>query len=185
MRPLGPDRNNSPDDTALSADEPTRIEEASKESERNLHLPMEDADRKRVEERIRFQSRLLDAVGQALIATDSQGKIIYWNQAAQRLYGWSEEEVLGRSIMEITPSEELVERAEEIMSELQDGKSWSGKFEVSRKDGTSFPAMVTNTPVHDEQETLVAIIGVSMDITELKKLEELRRSEERLRELIE
>ncbi|MCA1838576.1 MAG: PAS domain-containing protein, partial [Actinobacteria bacterium] len=155
MRPFGPDRNNPPDDTALSADEPTHVKEPSKESERGLHSPMEDADRKRVEEKIHFQSWLLDAVGQALIATDPQGKIIYWNRAAQRLYGWSEEEVMGRSIMEITPSEDLVERAEEIMSELRAGRSWSGEFEVRRKDRSSFPAMITNTPVHDEQETLV------------------------------
>jgi PAS domain S-box-containing protein len=144
-------------------------------------------ERKRAEEEIRFQSRLLDAVGQAVIATDSQGEILYWNRAAERLYGWSAQEVIGRPIVEITvtSSEELAERAKTIMSELRAGRSWSGEFEVRCKDGTSFPAMITNTPVHDEQETLVAIIGVSTDITELKKVEELRRSEERFRELIE
>jgi PAS domain S-box-containing protein len=141
--------------------------------------------RKRAEEQIRFQRRLLDAVGQAIIATDLQGRIIYWNRAAEELYGWSTEEVRGRPIMEVTPSEELLERAEEIMSELRAGRSWSGEFVVQRKGGNTFPAMVTDSPVYDEQGTLVGIIGVSTDLTELKKAKETRRSEERFRLLAE
>jgi PAS domain S-box-containing protein len=143
------------------------------------------AGRKRAEEQIRFQRRLLDAVGQAIIATDLQGKIIYWNRAAKELYGWSTEEVMGRPIVEVTPSEELLERAEDIMSELSAGRSWSGEFVVRRKDGSIFPAMVTDSPVYDDQGTLVGIIGVSTDLTELKKTQELRRSEERFRLLAE
>jgi PAS domain S-box-containing protein len=141
--------------------------------------------RKRAEEQIRFQRRLLDAVGQAIIATDLQGKIIYWNQAAEELYGWTTEEVMGHPIVQITPSEELLERAEEIMVELRAGRSWTGEFVVRRKDGSTFPAMVTDSPVYDEQGTLVSIIGVSTDLTELKKAEETRRSEERFRLLAE
>jgi PAS domain S-box-containing protein len=139
-------------------------------------------ERKRAEEKLRFQARLLDVVGQAVIATDAQGKIIYWNRAAEGLYGWSEEEVMGRPIVEVTPSEDLVNRAEEIMSALMAGRSWSGELEVRHKDGTIFPAMVTDTPVYDELGTLVAIIGVSTDISELKNTEELRRSEASLAE---
>jgi PAS domain S-box-containing protein len=141
--------------------------------------------RKSAEEQIRFQARLLDAVGQAIIATDPQGRILYWNRAAEELYGWSKEEVMGHPIVEVTPSEEMLECAEEIMSELRAGRSWSGEFVVQRKDGSTFPAMVTDTPVHDEQGNLEGIIGVSTDITEIKKMEELRRSEERFRLLAE
>jgi PAS domain S-box-containing protein len=153
MSPLGPNPNNPPDDTVHSGIE------------------------------AQFQARLLDAIGQAVIATDLQGKIIYWNRAAEELYGWSKEEVMGRCIVEITPSEDHLERAEEIMSALMAGRNWSGEFEVRCKDGTTFPAMVTDTPVHDEEGNLVAIISVSTDITELKKTNELRRSEKRYRGL--
>ena len=141
--------------------------------------------RRRPEDQIHFQRRLLDAVGQAIIATDLQGKIVYWNRAAEKLYGWSTEEVTGRPIVEVTPSEAFLERADEIMSELMAGRSWSGEFVVRRKDGSTFPAMVTDSPVYDEHGALVGIIGVSTDVTELKKAEELRRSEERFRLLAE
>jgi diguanylate cyclase (GGDEF)-like protein/PAS domain S-box-containing protein len=133
----------------------------------------------------RFHARLLDAVGQAVIATDPLGKVIYWNRAAQELYGWSAQEAMGRPIVEVTPSEELAEQAEEIMGTLSHGRSWTGEFVVQRKDGTTFPALATDTPVHDEQGNLVAIIGISTDITEIKQTEELRRSEERFRLLAE
>jgi diguanylate cyclase (GGDEF)-like protein/PAS domain S-box-containing protein len=119
-----------------------------------------------------FHARLLDAVGQAVIAADPQGKVIYWNRAAQELYGWSAEEAIGRPIMEVTPSEALLEQAEEIMSELMAGRSWTGEFVGRRKDGTTFPALVTDTPAHDEEGNLVAIIGVYTDITERKRMEE-------------
>ena len=62
--------------------------------------------RKRAVEQIRFQRRLFDAVGQAIIATDLPGRIIYWNQAAEELYGWTTEEVMGLPIVEVTLSEE-------------------------------------------------------------------------------
>ena len=139
-------------------------------------------ERRRAEEKLRFQARLLDVIGQAVIATDVQGNIIYWNRAAETLYGWAEEEVMGRPIVEVTPSEDLVDRAEEIMSALMAGRSWSGELKVRHKDGTTFPAIVTDTPVYDEQGTLAAIIGVSTDISELKNTEELRRSEASLAE---
>jgi PAS domain S-box-containing protein len=64
------------------------------------------AGRKRVEEQIRFQRRLLDAIGQAIIATDLPGRSIYWNQAAEELYGWTTGEVMGLPIVEVTLSEE-------------------------------------------------------------------------------
>ncbi len=131
-------------------------------------------ERKRAEEKIIFQARLLDTVGQAVIATDLQGQITYWNRFAEELYGWSAQEVMGRSVMEVTPSEDQLEQAEEIMAELRAGRGWSGEFVVRRKDGTPFPVMVTDTPVHDEQGNLVGIIGVSTDITERKQVEEER-----------
>src|ERR1051326_8149597 len=60
--------------------------------------------RRAVEDTIRFQSDLLQAVEQAVIATDLEGTITFWNRHAEVLYGWRADEVLGRSVLEITPS---------------------------------------------------------------------------------
>jgi len=76
-------------------------------------------ERRRVEEQIRFQARLLDTVAQAVVAIDLQGKITYWNRFAETLYGWSSEEVVGRSAREILECVsklplEVVEAGEQI-----------------------------------------------------------------------
>jgi PAS domain S-box-containing protein len=152
--------------------------------ERVVELEALNSRREQAERRSELQSRLLDAVGQAVIVTDLQGAITYWNRFAEELYGWSEPEVLGRSIVDVTPSEGFRERADDIMAELKEGKSWSGEFLVRRKNGTSFPAMVTNTPVYDAAGSLVGIIGVSMDVTERRRAEEALEKQNVLLETI-
>jgi len=142
-------------------------------------------ERKRAEEKVRFQAHLLDVIGQAVIATDLQGGIIYWNHFAETLYGWSSEEAIGRNILELTPAPPSAEKAAEIMEQLRQGKSWTGEFLVQRRDGTSFTAMVTDSPIFDTQGRLIGIIGVSFDLTERKRGEEaLRKSEEKNRALL-
>jgi diguanylate cyclase (GGDEF)-like protein/PAS domain S-box-containing protein len=142
--------------------------------------------RKEAEEKIRFQATLLDEVGEAVIAIDLEGKVVYWNRAAEELYGWSAEETIGRPSVEVTASEDLWERADEIMSELRAMKSWVGEYQLRHKDGTLFPALINITPVHDEQANLVGMISISTDITERKEAEEaLKESEERFRLLVE
>ena len=88
--------------------------------------------------RLCFQAQLLDAVEQAVVATDLDGYITYWNRAAQELYGWTADEVLGRNIVAVTPAQTSRQQAEEIMAQLRAGQRWSGEFTVQRKDGRTF-----------------------------------------------
>src|SRR6478672_2056789 len=74
------------------------------------------SERKQAEEEIRFQAHLLDAVEQAVIATDLEGTIIYWNSFAEGLFGWSASEALNANIMDITPAASLRDQAAEIFS---------------------------------------------------------------------
>ncbi|CAN5722181.1 hypothetical protein BH18ACI4_BH18ACI4_12500 [soil metagenome] len=140
-------------------------------------------ERKTAAESIRFQANLLDAVEQSVIATNLDGIVIYWNQFAQQLYGWTAQEALGRHIMELTTPEVMTEEALEIISHLRQGKSWTGEFDVQRGDGTKFPAQIITSPINDDKGTLIGIVGVSIDITERKRQEaslvELTRQLER------
>ncbi len=122
-------------------------------------------ERKRVEQEIRFKSNLLDTVEQAVIATDLDGTITYWNHFAEKLYGWPADQVIGQNIIEVTPTDASREQALEIMEQVRRGQSWSGELLVKRRDGTSFPAQVTDSPVYDLEGTLVGIVGVSSDIS--------------------
>ncbi|HEX8552510.1 MAG TPA: PAS domain S-box protein [Abditibacteriaceae bacterium] len=136
---------------------------------------------KKTQQQLELHSNLLNVIGQAVIVTDTAGIITYWNAYAEKLYGWSTEEVVGRSILEVTPTRTTSEQAREVFSLLIRGKSWSGEFVVQKKDGTWFSAFVTDTPVIDDEGTVVAIIGLSHDISEQKEAEErLRESEANL-----
>lgn len=146
-------------------------------------------DRRKDEERLRFQSGLLDAVGDAVIAVDTDHKIIFWNEGATRTYGWKPEEVLGRDIVEVTVPEVSKKEAQNILSQLDKGEIWSGEYRVRHRDGHEFFIHITDSPLFDDDGNLIAIIGISYDISEQKRAEEvLRHNEEdlqRAHELLE
>lgn len=143
-------------------------------------LRTEAAERERAEAQIRLQANMLDAVGSAVIATELDGRVIYWNRAAEALYGWSPSEALGRNIEDLILAAQAREEALAIMERLRAGDVWSGEFLVQRKDGTTFPALVVDSPVSSATGELVAIIGVSNDLTERKRMEEALRDTESL-----
>lgn len=106
---------------------------------------------------------LLAALGQAVIATDLDGVVVYWNAAAEELYGWPAEEALGRPIAALTVPQMSAQTAADIMTALRDGVPWSGGFHVRHRDGTVFPALVTDAGIYVDG-ALVGIVGVSANL---------------------
>jgi PAS domain S-box-containing protein len=131
-------------------------------------------ERKRADEEIRFRARLLNTVEQAVIATDLAGTIIYWNAFAEQLYGWTAKEAVGANISDLVVAGAAKSLAEEIFSRLKTGGSWSGEFPVRRRDGTVFPALVTDSPIFNDKNEMIGIVGVSSDVTARKLAEEER-----------
>ena len=127
------------------------------------------------ERQLRLHRHLLNSVEQAVIATDLEGMILFWNPYAEHLYGWPAAEVIGRNIVEITPSEATQAQAEQIMKRLALGESWSGEFEVRHRSGRTMPIHVTDSPLRDERNELIGIIGISTDMTEQRKIEKALR----------
>lgn len=124
---------------------------------------------------VETRGRELDVLNQAVIATDAAGNVVYWNDVAQRLYGWSSAEAVGRHITDLTPTTQSREDAQRIMDALRAGRHWSGEFPVRRKDGSSFVAHVVDAPIHDEDGVLVGIVGLSSDISPVLRLQRLAR----------
>ncbi len=146
----------------------------------SLGMVSDITEKKIAEGNNRFKANLLNTIGQAAIATDLDGVVTYWNKAAENAYGWTHEEAVGTNIMHLTTSNSTKQQATEIMKDLKNGHTWSGEFEVQRKDGSYFPASVANSPIYNENNELSGIIGISSDITEKKKLEALLDKSNRL-----
>ncbi len=127
-----------------------------------------------------LRAQFLDALGEAVIATDRRGTVVYWNRAAERLFGWPAEDVLGRDVLELTPTPEARAMAAQIMERLAAGEEWAGEFLLHHRDGTVFPALVTSTAVRDASGEIVGVVGVSRDTSAQHATEAaLRESEER------
>lgn len=120
---------------------------------------------KHYEDDLKFQSHLLNTIQQSVIVTRLDGTIIYWNKFAELLYGWKKEEVMGKNVIDVTPSDLSVDDAHAIMEKLAAGESWAGDFLVKNKQGHSFKAQIHNSPIVDAEGRLSGIIGVSWDIT--------------------
>lgn len=113
----------------------------------------------------------------AIIATDLQGKITFWNLAAERLYGWRAEEVLAKNILEVTPSRLSREEAAAIMANLVRGETWYGDFEVQRRDGRTFRVYVIDAPIFNAAGELDGIVGVSVEAKHAHRLKPKARAE--------
>jgi PAS domain S-box-containing protein len=139
-------------------------------------IAVDITDGKLAEDRIRFQAELLDVVEEAVMATDMEGRIIYWNRFAEKLYGLSAEEAGGQNIFEMSPASELKERREEMIDRLMSGESWAGEVLTSRKDGTEFYARINAAPIRDDRGNVSGLVGLSSDISARKRAEEALRN---------
>ena len=108
---------------------------------------------------------LLDAIAAAVVATDTTGKIFYFNRAAERLYGFSADDMLGANVMQllVEPVDQIP--AEEIMATVLAGDRWSGYFRVRRKAGGTAVVRISDTPIR-EGGRVVGVIGVAEDIAD-------------------
>jgi PAS domain S-box-containing protein len=146
----------------------------------NEQLQREILERKKAEERLRFQAQLLSSVRESVVATDLEGHVIYWGRGAEKLYGYNAKEVMGKPITFIVePHEE--EEEEERMRQVFETGSWSGEYMQQCKDGSKFWADTVISLVTDKNEQPSGFIGIDRDITEREQAKEaLRRAHDEL-----
>jgi two-component system, cell cycle sensor histidine kinase and response regulator CckA len=117
------------------------------------------------EQKIREQAALLDTANDAIYVCSLDGTILYWNQGAERLYGWPSSEALNQPITTFFPDEtDWAETA------LREG-SWTGERRRITKNGTPVVAYSRVSLVRDADGIPKSIFAISTDITEKKALE--------------
>jgi PAS domain S-box-containing protein len=172
---------------AFEAGEPVEIEDYFARADRWFEIrvyPVDDqvsvyfrdvTPRHRAQESIRFQSRLLDAIGQAVIATNNEGSITYWNSAAEGLFGWRAEEVVGRGRINMTHAAQTAVEDAKLFARLRSGRPWLGEALLRSKQGATFSAALADGPITSEDGTLIGMIRIVTDLTARKTIEEEHR----------
>jgi PAS domain S-box-containing protein len=117
---------------------------------------------------ISFQAALLDQVGNAVIASDVEGKIIYWNRFAHNLFQWTAEEVIGKNICNVIIANDIPQVAEAILVNPEQVTVWQGSFVTKRKDNTKFVAEVTHAAIRDV-DGLKGFLSVCVDTTDRRR----------------
>lgn len=118
----------------------------------------------------RFHARILASLGRPVIVTDLEGHILYWNDAAREVYGWSPEEAVGRQIYYLIPAALPDDAIDRMMEAFAAGEPWSGELRIRRKDGEWVPTFHTDRVLRDEAGRAVAIVSVSDDLRERETL---------------
>jgi PAS domain S-box-containing protein len=139
------------------------------------------SERRRREAVERFQSCILDNVHDSVILVDLQGRVQYWNQGAETLYGYRAAEIVGHSIGAVLPEGESV--APDLERVLAAGDA-SEEAQRRHKDGTPLWVETRRSVMHDATGAVVGVLGVAKDVTQRHRVAgELERSRAQLRNL--
>lgn len=124
----------------------------------------------KAEEMLREQAALLDKAQDAIIVRDLGNNIRFWNQSAERLYGWTAQEVTGRCVVSLLyrDPKTVLAATEAVINQGE----WVGEIEQWSKDGRQIIVEGRWTLVRDDQGRPKTILAINTDITQRKKLEQ-------------
>lgn len=133
---------------------------------------------KKLDQRKAKDEAILASIGEGILGTDKEGKILVMNKAAQNLLGWQLKEVLGKSIYDFVPMEtekgEPIQDTERPMTKaLATGNRISGVYYYHRRDKSKFPVGVTVTPIFLAND-LIGVIEVFRDVAKEQEIEKLK-----------
>ena len=140
------------------------------------------SDRKQLQNDVLARSLLLDEVDAAVVATDLDGVVRLWSRAAEALYGWSADEAIGHPIYQLMDPVDAEGQPHAFIGALAEQGSWEGQLTLTRAGGSSFPAQVRTTTVHDAEGVATGMVTVSLDLSLRVAMEEqLARSNRELK----
>lgn len=122
-----------------------------------------------IKRQIILQASLLDHVTDSVVACDVNATITYWNRAAERLYGWTAEEAIGKNVYDLIIPPENRELAREGFRRWLDDEPRMGESTELRKDGTRFTSFTRIAVVRNAQGERIGFVGLGRDLTSEKE----------------
>jgi PAS domain S-box-containing protein len=133
----------------------------------------------KIQESVARLAAIVESSDDAIISKTPDGIIISWNKGAQRIYGYSAEEIVGQPIFILSP-EDRQEETRQILESVSKGKSLE-YFETVRlsKEGRLIDVSLTISPIRNSEGEIIGASAIGRDVTESKRMEEaLRQSEQ-------
>jgi PAS domain S-box-containing protein len=127
-------------------------------------------ERKEVEMHLAEQAALLDEASDAIMVRDLDGRVLYWNRGAEAVYGWSGDEILGKSVADFLYGEPEPQPA--CTEKTLESGDWSGEMQHLTKQGKTVTVLARCTLLRDNQGKPKSILAIYTDVTERKKLEQ-------------
>ncbi|GEM_PF-145632 len=143
-------------------------------------------ERKLAEVRLKYQAELLENVSDAILSTDMDLRIKSWNRAAERIYGWPRNEVLGKRIKETVPIQMSDREIEEKLKRLLADGYWKGEIEQVDREGNILTIQLSGALLSDRDGNPRGIVAVCRDLTSHKQAEEkIRKSDEHIKAMFD
>jgi len=154
-----------------------------KRIEEELRRANEELDRRKSRELRDSQNRLsliVDSSQDAIIGKNLDGIITHWNKGAERIYGYTAQEMIGRSIAVLAP-QERVDEIPAILQKIRQGQRVE-YFESIRvtKDKRNLHVSISVSPIHDAEGNVVGASTIARDITAQKKIEDQLRQSQKM-----
>ncbi|HEY3761912.1 MAG TPA: PAS domain S-box protein [Verrucomicrobiae bacterium] len=150
---------------------------------RVVGMAIDVTERKKAEGKIREQAELLDKAQDAIIVCDLDRTIVYWNKGAERIYGWSSEEAIGKNARQLLFHGNIPALVFEAGKQLDERGEWTGELSEYTKTDSSVIVQARATLIRDEGGTARSLLIINTDITERKQLEEQFLRAQRLESL--
>ncbi|NUM81552.1 PAS domain S-box protein, partial [bacterium] len=147
------------------------VKDAEDRAVRFIGSIMDMTEIRRSEEKIREQAALLDITQDAIYMLDLDQNIIYWNKGAEKMYGWTPEEIIGKSNSVLFRNPEDISYLGASETAAKSGE-WSGELRKLTKDNKEITVQSRWNTIRDENGKRKSYLIINTDITEKKRLEQ-------------
>jgi PAS domain S-box-containing protein len=159
------------------------IYDARGKPQRMVGVKIDMSERKQAEEKILEQAALLDKAQDAIIVCKLDREIIFWSRGAERIYGWTSAEAVGKNIRQLFFANNPPPQILESEKCLETKGEWMGELHELTKSGKTVTVQARTTLVRDDRGEPKSLLLINTDITEHKLLEEQFLRAQRLESL--
>ncbi len=133
------------------------------------------SERRRMEDQLRYQAALVEQINDAVYSTDINERIITWNAACERLYGWTAAQAIGQFSGKMVGSHLTGEIRRRAVKQIIESGYWQDEIFHTHRDGTLIHVQISTARFTDASGAVKGFVAVSRDITERRRMEDQLR----------